>query len=123
MSIKDENDINFTGGKIWLQQIKFELLADNGEFEKAHSLYVEINTFAGIHTDNDLFFNAYDIKFKKCEMLFMEKQYDRVLHGLSILETLHPLAKYHLLRSKVYLAQGKEDLALKELELFQTFNQ
>lgn len=102
--------------KPWVQFIKFKQLGAAKEFDQAHELYREIIKNP-LLSNND--FSAYidveELKFQKCLLLYEQKEYERVLNGLDMLELITPKLKYKLLRSQVFTALGKEREAVEIL--------
>lgn len=103
--------------KFWKGWVKFNLLVEMKEYDAAHRWYNEvIKDFSYTHDSDAAMFDINELKFAKCELLFEQGEYDRVLKGLSMLETVKPNIKYNQLRYKVYLKQGNQTKADLELE-------
>lgn len=99
----------------WLSQLHFELLVSAKEYERANEIYINLNLMKGQPNRNATFYDPYELKLSKCEMLYEMKEYKRVLNGLNILEANKPDLRYNILRAKVYEAQGEKDKAITEL--------
>jgi hypothetical protein len=103
--------------KFWKGWVKFNLLVEMKEYDAAHLWYNEvIKDFSYTHHGDAAMFDINELKFAKCELLYEQGEYDRVLKGLSMLETAKPNIKYNQLRYKVYLKQGDQTKADLELE-------
>jgi len=101
---------------LWLKQLKYSVLVDNNMVEEANELYYLINTSGLARFPNfTFFFDPYDLKYKKCELLFNNGQYQRALNGLDLIETVKSKRKYTLLRARLYKAQGNQNKAIKTI--------
>jgi hypothetical protein len=116
LDIKAHTGIAINKSTLWLQQIKFDILVANKQYDQAHNLYAVINWNPMVsNPEYSMFFSSYTLKFKKCELLYEQGEYQRVLNGLDLLEAIKPKQKYNLMRSKVYDAMGEYEKSRKEL--------
>lgn len=116
LSLKSHTELLGTKYTLWLKQIYFDILVANKRYDQAHELYVTIKMNPLVATpEYSLFFDPDALMFKKCELLYAQGEYQRVLNGLDLLETIKPNPKYNLMRSKVYHAMAEYDKSREEL--------
>jgi len=103
----EKTPLNYDPSYNWLRFIKFNLLVNEKKYEEAHEVYNRVNAnYHAVNKESQSFFNIYEFKYAKCELLFKQQDYETALYGLRLLETLRKDNKYHLLRSNIYHAQG-----------------
>ncbi|OIQ40980.1 MAG: hypothetical protein BM563_02170 [Bacteroidetes bacterium MedPE-SWsnd-G1] len=114
-AVKLEN-FKYDPGYNWVRFIKFKMLVELKRYDEAHMVYDEVNSnYMSSIKDVHKFFDIYEFKYAKCDLLFRQKDYETALYGLSLLETIQKKNKYNLLRSNILKAQGKNLEAQKEL--------
>lgn len=116
LALKSHTELLGTKYTLWLKQIYFDILVANKRYDQAHELYVSIKMNPLVaNPEYSLFFDSNALMFKKCELLYAQGEYQRVLNGLDLLETIAPNPKYNLMRSKVYNAMGEYEKSREEL--------
>lgn len=116
LALKSHTELLGTKYTLWLKQIYFDILVANKRYDEAHELYVAIKMNPLVaNPEHSLFFDPDALMFKKCELLYAQGAYQRVLNGLDLLETIKPNPKYNLMRSKVYHAMAEYDKSREEL--------
>ena len=107
----------YSDSKFWKYWIKFNLLVEMKDYDAAHLWYNKIiDSFSYTHHSDAALFDINELKYAKCQLLFEQGEYKRVLIGLGMLEVVSPNSKYNQLRYKVYLKQGLKEKADLELE-------
>lgn len=91
----------------WVEFAKFKVLVESNKYDEAMQMYDKQMHYLNSNWKPDFYFNVNDLRFMKCRLLYNNKEYDRALKGLDLIESSTGKTDRILtLQARIYNAKG-----------------